>query len=73
MIKGHKYHDVQMLRDRSSVDLETILNFRKQYVEVVCVALEFSFEDDKIIASFRIPNLINMPSKHVGLANWGCA
>ncbi len=30
-----------MLRDRSSVDLETILTFQKQYVEVVCVALEF--------------------------------
>jgi hypothetical protein len=62
-----------MLRDRSSVDLEVILTFQKQYVEVVCVALEFSFEDDKIILGFKILNLINMSSKHVGLTNWGCA
>jgi hypothetical protein len=62
-----------MLKDRSNVDLETILTFQKQYVEVVCVALESSFEDDEIIVGFKILNFINMPSKHVGLANWGCA
>jgi hypothetical protein len=68
MIKGHKYHDVKMFKD-----LETILTFQKQYVEELCVALEFSFEDDEIITSFRFLNLVNMPSKHVGLANWGYA
>jgi hypothetical protein len=30
-----------MLRDKSSVDLEIILTFQKQSVEVVCVTLEF--------------------------------
>jgi hypothetical protein len=62
-----------MFRDKSSVDLETILTFQKQYVEELCVALEFSFEDDEIITGFRFLNLVNMPSKHVELANWGCA
>jgi hypothetical protein len=56
-----------MLKDRSSVDLEAILNFQKQYVEVICVALESSFEDNEIITSFKILNLIYMHSKHVGL------
>jgi hypothetical protein len=62
-----------MFKDRSSVDLEAILTFQKQYVEVVFIALEFNFEDDEISVGFRILNLINMPSKHVGLANWDCA
>lgn len=34
IIKGHKYHDVQMLKNRSSVDLEALLTFKSNMLKL---------------------------------------
>jgi len=70
-IRGGKFHDVDMIRDRTEQDLIKAMTFQKQFALAVCNALECRFEDNHIMAAFKVLGLTNMPSKQVGLANWG--
>jgi len=70
-IRGSKFHSIDMIRDRTGVDLEEALVFQKTYAEAVCRALEARFSDNDIISAFSVLNPSNMPSKRVGLNSWG--
>jgi hypothetical protein len=69
-IRSNKYRDVQMLKYKSSVDLEVALTFKKQYVKIVCATLESKFKDEIIVGLKKIKPA-NMPSRQVGLVSWG--
>ena len=59
----------QMTQSRLGIDLEETLMFYF-FVHIVCSALDAYFSDNELISRFKILNLINMPSKQVGLQNW---
>jgi hypothetical protein len=70
-IKGGKFHNVDMIRDRTRQNLMEAMALQKQFALAVCNTLECRFEDNHIMAAFKVLGLTNMPSKQVGLANWG--
>ena len=72
-IRGFRFLSVDMVRDQQGRDLEEALTFQKQFSETMILALESRFEDNDIISAFKVLNPINMPSRQVGLAHWGCA
>ena len=47
------------------------LGFEKHFTLAVCNALECRIEDNHIMTTFKVLRLTNMPSRQVGLANWG--
>lgn len=55
-IRRAKYHLVEIIRDRSGVDLEKPLAFRKPYARAICNALEARFQDNHVVYTFK--NLI---------------
>ena len=71
-IRGFRFLSIDMVRDQQGRDLEEALIFQKQFSEAVILALESRFEDNDIISAFKVLNPINMPSRQVGLAQWGC-
>ena len=70
-IRGGKFHDVNMIRNKTEQDLMDAVTFQKQFALAVCNALESRVEDNHIIATFKVLDPTNMHSKQVGLANWG--
>ena len=72
-IRGFTFLSIDMVRDQQGRDLEEALTFQKQFSEAMILALEFRFEDNDIVSAFKVLNPTNMPSKQVGLAQWGCA
>ena len=70
-IRRCKVHDVNMIRDRTRQDLMETVAFQKQFALALCNALKCRFEDNHIMAAFKVLGPTNMPSKQVGLANWG--
>jgi hypothetical protein len=70
-IHGKMYHGFEMDRSRLGDDLEEALKFQHAFAEVVCVGLAARFVDNDLISCFKILNPTNMPSKHIGLQNWG--
>ena len=70
-IRGGKFHEVEMIRDRTGQELMDAVTFQKHFVLAVCNALEYKFEDNHIMTSFKVLGPTNIPSKQVGLANWG--
>ena len=72
-IRGCRFLSIDMIRDPQGRDLEEALLFQKQFSEAVIHALECRFEDNDIVSTFKVLNPTNMPSRQVGLAQWGCA
>jgi hypothetical protein len=70
-IRGGKFHEVEMIRDRMGQDLMNAVAFQKHFALAVCNTLEYRFEDNHIIIVFKVLDPTNMPSKQIGLANWG--
>jgi hypothetical protein len=70
-IRGGMFHEVEMIRDRSGKDLMDAVAFQKHFALAVYNVLECRFEDNHIMAAFKVLDPTNMPSKQVGLANWG--
>jgi len=70
-IRGTKFHEIDMIRDRTCADLESALSFQKSYAKSIIKALEACFEDNDLISTFKVFNPSNMPSRKVGLASWG--
>ena len=70
-IRGGKFHDINMIRDKTEQDLMDAVTFQKQFTLAICNALESRFEDNHIIATFKVLDPTDMHSKQVGLANWG--
>ena len=70
-IRGSKFHSIDLIRDPLGRDLESALDFQKNYSEAVCSALEARFVDNDIINCFKILNHLHMRRRQVGLASWG--
>ena len=70
-IRGAKYHDILMLRDRNGVDLEEAITFQVCFSEEICKGLENCFKDNDIVSCFKILNPVELPSRQVGMGNWG--
>ena len=70
-IHGKMYHGFEMDRSRLGDDLEEALKFQHAFAEAVCVGLAARFVDNDLISCFKILNPTNMPSKQIGLQNWG--
>jgi hypothetical protein len=68
-IKGSKFHDVDIIRDRTSINLECVWSFQKPYPEGVCMALEGQFKDNDTILSSKILHPSKMHLKRMGLAS----
>ena len=43
--------------------------FQKYFALAVCNTLEYKFEDNHTLTTFKVLGLTNMPSEQVGLAN----
>jgi len=69
-IRGGEHDDIEMICDRMGQDLIDGVMFQKQFALAVCNALKSRFEDNHIMAMFRVLGSRNMPSKQVGLASW---
>ncbi len=65
-----KFYNVDMIRKRTREDLMEAVAFQKQFALAVCNTLECRFEDNHIMAAFKVLGPTNMHSKQVGLANW---
>jgi hypothetical protein len=65
------YHGFKMDRSRLGDDLEEALKFQHAFAEAVCVGLAARFVDNDLVLCYKILNPTNMPSKHIGLQNWG--
>ena len=70
-IKGAKYHDILMIRDRTGVDLEEAITFQVCFAEEICKGLENCFKDNDIVNCFKILNHVELPSRQVGMGSWG--
>jgi len=47
-----------------------VVAFQKQFALAVCNALNFKFENNHVMAAFKVLGSMNMPFRQVGLANW---
>jgi len=54
-------------------DLAEALEFHRAFAKAMCAGLNAQFQDNDIISCFKILNPSNMPSKQIGLQNWGVA
>lgn len=72
-IRGSRFLSIDTCRDQQGKDLEEALIFQKQFSESVIHALECRFEDNDLVSCFKILNPTSMPSRQVGLGQWGCA
>ena len=70
-ICGSIYHDVDIVCDSLSRDLEEAVAFQNNFIEVVIEALEVRFVDNNLMDSFKILSPTNMLAKQVGLKSWG--
>ena len=70
-IRGSKFHDVEMIRDRTGADLVEALAFQTSFAEEVCKGLEDRFQDNDMIGCFKILNPCELPSRQVGMKSWG--
>ena len=70
-ICGSKYHDVDMVHDCFSRDLEKALAFQKYFTKAIIEVLEVTFVDNNLMDFFNILSLANMRAKQVGLESWG--
>ena len=61
-----------MIRDRLGQNLMDAVTFQKYFALTVCNALESRFEDNHIMTTFKVLAPINMSSRQINLANWGC-
>ena len=64
-IIGGKFHEVEMIRNRTRQDLMNAMTLQKHFALAVCNTLEYRFEDNHIMAAFKMLGPINMPSKQV--------
>ena len=76
-IRGGKFHDVEMIRDRTGQGLMDAMAFKKYFAFAVYNVLEYRFEDNHIMTTFKVLGPPHMPSTQVGLANsrwlnWSC-
>ena len=69
-IRGAKYHDILMIRDRTGVDLEAI-TFQVCFAEEICKGLENRFKGNDIVSCFKILNPVELPLRQVGMGSWG--
>ena len=69
-IRRGKFHDIEIIWDRTEQDLINVVAFQKYFALAICNALEFRFEYNYIMTVFKMLGPTNMPSKQVGLANW---
>ena len=70
-IRGSKFHDVEMIRDRTGADLVEALAFQTSFAEEVCKGLEARFQENHVISCFKVLNPCELPSRQVGLKSWG--
>ena len=70
-IRGSKFHEVEMIRDRTGQNLIDAVIFQKYFALTVCNALESRFEDNHIMTAFKVLAPITMSSTQISLANWG--
>jgi hypothetical protein len=70
-IRGAKFHNINLIRNRTGADLEEALAFQTSFAHEVCKALESCFKDNDVISCFKILSPIEMPSRPVGMASWG--
>ena len=47
-----------------------VVAFQKHFVLTIYNGLEYRFENNHIVATLKVLDLTNMPSRRVGLANW---
>ena len=47
------------------------VTFQKHFALVVCNELQSRFEDNHIMTTFKVLVPINMPSRQIGLGNYG--
>ena len=69
-IKEDKFHEVEMIRDRTGQDLINVVAFQKHFALAICNALESRFKDNHIMIAFKVLAPINMSSRQISLANW---
>lgn len=62
-IKGNWYDRVEMIRDRTSHDLEEWLHFQKEHAKARIDALIKRFEDNGFTSTFKILNPCNLSFK----------
>ena len=62
-IRGDKFHEVEMIRDRTGQDFMDAVAFQKHFALAVCNTLECRFEDNHIMTSFKVLGPTNMPCK----------
>ena len=70
-IYGKMFHGFEMDRSKLEDDLEEALKFQRTFAEAVCTGLDARFVDNNLITCYKILNPTNMPSKQIGLQNWG--
>jgi len=68
-IRSAKFHGIDMMKDKTDVNLESALSFQKSYVGSIIKAYKARFQDNDLISSFKVLNPSNMPSRKVGLAS----
>ena len=70
-IRGGKFHKVEMIHDKTRLNLMNAVTFQKHFALAVCNALECIFEDYHIMTTFKVLDPTNMPFRQVRLVNWG--
>ena len=70
-IRGAKYQDILMTRDRTGVDLEEAITFQVCFAEKIYKRLENRFKYNDIVSCFKILNPVELPFRHVGMGSWG--
>ncbi|KAL3702535.1 hypothetical protein R1sor_020557 [Riccia sorocarpa] len=68
---GKYFHSVEVSRDTDGGDLEAAVNFQKNFAAALISCLHDRFQDNNIIACFKIFNPREVPSTPMGMRDLG--
>ena len=62
-IRGGNFHEVEMIQYRTRQYLVDVVVFLKYFVLAICNALQYRFEDNHIMTTFKVLGPTNIPLK----------
>jgi len=65
-----KFHDVEMIRDRTGTNLVEALAFQTSFAEEVYKGLDAYFQDNDVIGCFKILNPCELSSRQIDMKSW---